>query len=708
MQQNFLDPLWERLHELGSSEAKLLAVPGNHDLLRPDSKSDNPASDTLLSEDGFARVADRFWADSACSYRGVIDEAFAPYLDWWNLVSHRPNSITCGALPGDFAVTLSVADHSIGIIGLNTAFLQLSTGDYRERLVWNAKQLLALFPAGIDRWLADHDQCLLLTHHGSDWLTPEARSHGETEIAPAGRFAAHIFGHMHETEIRHIRRGGSDKAARPLQGCSLFGMEKRGDPPTVQRAHGYSAGRILFDEDGAALRLWPRIATSKTGTWRYIRDHEHAELDSDEGSTPHRLHAVGRARVSSETTRRRQTGPDRLNPVPSMPSARELPARFLVAFSFAGEERTLVQAIAEAVERKLGRGGVFFDDWYLHHIAGHAGDLKLQEIFASGCDLVVLCVSEHYVKPWPRTEYEAIRGRMMKAWDSADPRERDAILPIRVGDGELSGLGPTAIIPEARNRDPEDTAQLIVDRLRTLVPGSDTTASAKPSWPEAPPDLDWPVADHRHVRDAFAESLTANTPRRYLPVRGPSMTGKTRITNKMLANALNMPWLACGRFDFKGTANLEQHEVGPFVQHLDIEPPPAGARLNDCLAHILNQIIRHRRPTLLIFDTYEHAGEARHWVEKQLLPSLLRASWLRVAIVGQQVPEASGMVWTSTAHATLELQEPLDVDWLEFGRLFEPDLSLDTVRDYYERVRARGKVYLMSVLFERPGRQNGS
>ena len=41
--------------------------------------------------------------------------------------------------------------------------------------------------------------------------------------------------------------------------------------------------------------------------------------------------------------------------------ARPLPDKFLVAFSFAGEQRDLVRAIAEAVEQELGGGTVFFD-----------------------------------------------------------------------------------------------------------------------------------------------------------------------------------------------------------------------------------------------------------------------------------------------------------------------------------------------------------
>ncbi len=36
MQEQVLDPLWQRLEELGAGHAKLIAVPGNHDLVRPD------------------------------------------------------------------------------------------------------------------------------------------------------------------------------------------------------------------------------------------------------------------------------------------------------------------------------------------------------------------------------------------------------------------------------------------------------------------------------------------------------------------------------------------------------------------------------------------------------------------------------------------------------------------------------------------------
>jgi tetratricopeptide (TPR) repeat protein/predicted phosphodiesterase len=287
MQAEVLNPLWERLRELGSGDAVLLAVPGNHDLYRrTDPQEDNPALDVLEEKDGFKRIEAKFWDQPASSYRRVVNDAFAAYSQWWKKAPHRPDTLKAGALPGDFSVTLESGGRRIGIVGLNTTFLQLTGGDYEGRLVWDARQLHAVCDGGVDTWSKQHDVCLLLTHQGPNWLTPEARKQGESEIAPAGRFAVHLFGHQHETDITYIRRGGSRHAVRLCQGCSVFGMEKFGDPPKTQRAHGYTAGRLGLGETEAHLSLWPRIATNKTGPWRFIPDYDHAELDSDEGTPP--------------------------------------------------------------------------------------------------------------------------------------------------------------------------------------------------------------------------------------------------------------------------------------------------------------------------------------------------------------------------------------------------------------------------------------
>ncbi len=281
-----LGPLWDKLRELGSGDAVLLAVPGNHDLFRPNPHVDNPAAERLLEPGGYEKIKEKFWDLPDGSYRRVVTDAFGAWREWWDKAPHRPDTIRNGLLPGDFSATLEKDGRRIGIVGLNTAFLQLGGGDYKERLVWDARQLHGVCDGGIDVWTRDHDACLLLSHHGPDWLTPEARQHGETEMAPAGRFAAHLYGHMHETRLVYIRQGGSRHAVRLLQGGSVFGMDKFGEPPITQRSHGYTAGRIEFDGDTATLHLWPRVATDKTGGWRFIPDHVNAELVSDEGTAP--------------------------------------------------------------------------------------------------------------------------------------------------------------------------------------------------------------------------------------------------------------------------------------------------------------------------------------------------------------------------------------------------------------------------------------
>jgi len=381
-------------------------------------------------------------------------------------------------------------------------------------------------------------------------------------------------------------------------------------------------------------------------------------------------------------------------------TARELPEKFLVAFSFAGEQRDLVRAIAEAVEKKIGSNTVFLDEWFEHYLAGHGADLKLQMIYGEQCELAVVCISERYRgKPWTLAEHEAILARLMKSRASVDRREQLAILPIRVGDGEVEGILFNTIVPDVRRKSLEEAAQLIVDRLGLIVPDLIVGTSLLPgelSWPKLPTPLDWPMADHSGVREAFVSLLDPQASRRFLPIRGPSETGKSLITHKMLANALRTPGLACGRFDFKGTTHLVA-EVEAFVQALDVPVPPADSGLNVRLRDVLDKLRKRARPAFLVFDAYEAAGEARDWVEKQLLPSLIRAAWLRVVIAGKEVPERAGAIWEAVACPSLQLETPPAADWFEHGKQYHHDLTLAEVQTACRR--ARNKAGVLAQLF---------
>ena len=69
---------------------------------------------------------------------------------------------------------------------------------------------------------------------------------------------------------------------------------------------------------------------------------------------------------------------------------RTYPDTFHVAFSFAGEEREAIRAIAEAVEQRLGIGTVFYDDWFEADLAGSAADLQLQRTYSEGSERITI------------------------------------------------------------------------------------------------------------------------------------------------------------------------------------------------------------------------------------------------------------------------------------------------------------------------------
>ena len=150
---------------------------------------------------------------------------------------------------------------------------------------------------------------------------------------------------------------------------------------------------------------------------------------------------------------------------------RAIPEKFLVAFSFAGEQRERVRSIAEAVEQRLGTGTVFFDEWFEHYIAGTDSDTRLQEIYGRKSELVIVCVSANYgSKPWTLAEHEAIRALNMQLRTSEDQRDAFRILPLRVGEGDVKGIPFNTICPDIRQRPVDQTEELIINRLRLLRP----------------------------------------------------------------------------------------------------------------------------------------------------------------------------------------------------------------------------------------------
>jgi hypothetical protein len=199
------------------------------------------------------------------------------------------------------------------------------------------------------------------------------------------------------------------------------------------------------------------------------------------------------------------------------------------------------------------------------------------------------------------------------------------------------------------------------------------------------------MADHGEARVAFARLLSDASPERALLVRGVSETGKSHMSKQMIRNASSLPGVGCGRFDFKGTATMGI-EVEAFSRPLDIEPPP-GNTLTERLSKIFTVLRRRARPTLLVFDTYEVAGEAKQWIENVLLPHLVFAPWLRVVVLGQAVPTCVGSIWESIAAGTLMLRLPGPEHWLEYGRAHRDEtLELEFVTQAHRYADGKASV----------------
>ena len=335
------------------------------------------------------------------------------------------------------------------------------------------------------------------------------------------------------------------------------------------------------------------------------------------------------------------------------------------------------------------------------HVAEFArGDLALHlpQLYHEQADLVVVVLCAGYAhKEWCGLEWNAIFG-MMKQGRYAQ------VMLTRFDSAEAQGLFNIPGYCDLDELSAVQTTALILQRLAQVQehardrPAQPQTAAPPSDWPLVPPSLDWPVADHSEAQRAFAQLLTRDSPFRLLSVHGHSETGKSHLTRQFVRNALKIPMLACARFDFKGSTDMRV-EAETFAEWLGVPPATQGS-LNDQFRHMLECLKRRAAPTLLVFDTFELAGDAERWVKEGLLPALLRSAWLRVVIVGQAAVRPHGEIWADCGAPPIELRPPSAQEWFDFGRAHRPDLTLDFVHQVHEL--ARGKSGLLAQLLSPP------
>lgn len=270
--------LYGKLSGLGCSP-KFIAVPGNHDIVRP---AENDMSVMLLQQwQKNATVREEFLRTNTSPYRKTVEESLSNYQAWYDDLPNAGIPVldaARGYLPGDQAVSIPINGKQVGIVCLNSTWLQLSKDNKEGDLHVDHSQLSTMLPEA-EGWCRSNDFNLLITHHPVEWLNSENQTTWRTEIAPPGRFDLHLFGHMHEPLSSSLSVMGASPIAI-FQSPSLFGLEYLADG-SAKRIHGYSAGAFSVTNKSRQLRIWPRTQmVSRAGQSRMVPNQEFVLLDN--------------------------------------------------------------------------------------------------------------------------------------------------------------------------------------------------------------------------------------------------------------------------------------------------------------------------------------------------------------------------------------------------------------------------------------------
>ena len=139
--------------------------------------------------------------------------------------------------------------------------------------------------------------------------------------------------------------------------------------------------------------------------------------------------------------------------------------RFAVALSYASEQRPYVRKVVWALREELARTAIFYDKFYKAELVGLNLDSKLERIYHDDAELIVVFVSAEYeTKQWCGLEWRAIRDIIKRR------RDQD-IVPLRFDDTEVPGLFSVDAYIDLKERDPEEVADIIFDRLKLIRNG---------------------------------------------------------------------------------------------------------------------------------------------------------------------------------------------------------------------------------------------
>lgn len=132
-------------------------------------------------------------------------------------------------------------------------------------------------------------------------------------------------------------------------------------------------------------------------------------------------------------------------------------AEYDVALSFAGEDRSYVELVADQL---IARGvTIFYDKYEQADLWGKDLYVHLTDVYRSKAKYTLMFISKHYKeKVWTNHERRAAQSRAIE-------ESREYILPARFDDTEIPGILPTTGHIDLRQYSPVQVAVLILQKL---------------------------------------------------------------------------------------------------------------------------------------------------------------------------------------------------------------------------------------------------
>ena len=129
-----------------------------------------------------------------------------------------------------------------------------------------------------------------------------------------------------------------------------------------------------------------------------------------------------------------------------------------IAFSFAGEDRLIVEEIAEILKSQGAK--VFYDKYEESNIWGKNLYDHLAWVYKDAAQFCVMFLSEHYKqKLWTSHERQSAQSR-------AFLEQSEYILPIKLDDTSIPGMTETIAYISIRGKSAMNIAKLIQDKLQ--------------------------------------------------------------------------------------------------------------------------------------------------------------------------------------------------------------------------------------------------